>query len=139
VPPVILLQGDHGSTMLGFATARTAEQVSAPEAWERFGAFGAYYLPDGGAAAFGDTVTIVNVLGNVLRKYFGARLPREPDTQYLSVERAPYRRVRVDPEWRAEGGRRAAVAEQGRGGRMDGTVIPSGASVRMDSLSALPP
>jgi hypothetical protein len=139
VPPVILLQGDHGSTMLGFATARTAEQVSAPEAWERFGAFGAYYLPDGGAAAFGDTVTVVNVLGHVLRTYVGARLPREPDTQYLSVERAPFRLVRVDPEWLAEGGRRAAVAERGRGGRMDGTVIPSGASVRMDSLSALPP
>jgi hypothetical protein len=77
--------------------------VPASAAWERFNAFGAYYLPDGGAAAFGDTVTVVNVLGNVLRRYFGAELPLEPNDQYLSVEPAPYRFVRVDPVWLAGG------------------------------------
>lgn len=103
VPPVILLQGDHGSKVLGFETEKTIEQVTAAEAWERLGAFGAYYLPDGGAAAFGDTVTVVNVLGDVLRRYFGARLPREPDTQYLSVERSPFRFVRMDGGWLERG------------------------------------
>ena len=82
VPPVIILQGDHGSAMRGhwIKTGRSArvESVPAGVAWERFGAFGAYYLPDGGAAAFGDTVTVVNVLGNVLRRYFGAELPASP-------------------------------------------------------------
>jgi hypothetical protein len=40
--------------------------------------------------AFGDTVTVVNVLGNVLRQYFGVDLPRQPDDRYLSLERSPY-------------------------------------------------
>jgi hypothetical protein len=107
VPPVILLQGDHGSAMRAhwMKTRRSlpAEGVPATAAWERFNAFGAYYLPDGGAAAFGDTVTVVNVLGNVLRRYFGAELPPEPNDHYLSVEPAPYRFVRVDPVWLAGG------------------------------------
>ena len=121
VPPIILLQGDHGSKVRGFEGEKTVEQVSAAEAWERFGAFGAYYLPDGGAAAFGDTVTVVNVLGDVLRRYFGARLPREPDTQYLSVEAAPFRFVRVDPRWleRTERTERTERAERAKTARAE--------------------
>jgi hypothetical protein len=107
VPPVIILQGDHGSAVRAhwMKTPQSApvEQVSASVAWERFGAFGAYYLPDGGAAAFGDTVTVVNVLGNVLRRYFGARLPREPDDHYLSVEPDPFRFRRVASGWLSGG------------------------------------
>jgi hypothetical protein len=107
VPPVILLQGDHGTAMrahwIKTSNSAPVEQVPASVAWERFGAFGAYYLPDGGAAAFGDTVTVVNVLGNVLRRYFGARLPREPDERFLSVEPDPFRFRRVDPAWVAGG------------------------------------
>jgi hypothetical protein len=107
VPPVILLQGDHGSAMRahGIETGRPlrVEGVPAGPAWERFSAFGAYYLPDGGAEAFGDTVTVVNVMGNVLRRYFGAELPREPDDRYLSLEPAPFRFLLVDPVWLAGG------------------------------------
>jgi Sulfatase len=99
VPPIILLQGDHGSAVHGFFKSPSNERVSATNAWERFGAFGAYYLPDGGGAAFGDTVSVVNVLGNVLRHYFHADLPREPDDRYLSVEADPYRFTPVDPTW----------------------------------------
>ena len=82
--------------MHGFFKSAVRRKRAAPtNAWERFGAFGAYYLPDGGAAAFGDSVSVVNVLGNVLRHYFRADLPREPDDRYLSVEAAavPVRRV----------------------------------------------
>lgn len=103
VPPIILLQGDHGSAVHGFFTSTSNERVSATTAWERFGAFGAYYLPDSGAAAFGDSVSVVNVLGNVLRHYFRADLPREPDDRYLAVEAQPYRFVRADPAWVARG------------------------------------
>jgi sulfatase-like protein len=103
VPPIILLQGDHGSPVHGFFKAPSNERVSATAAWERFGAFGAYYLPAGGAAAFGDTVSVVNVLGNVLRHYFHADLPREPDDRYLSVVPDRYRFTRVDPAWIAGG------------------------------------
>jgi hypothetical protein len=88
-PPVILIQGDHGSNTLRY-TEDPAAATNPTAARERLGAFGAYYLPRGGAQAFGDTVTVVNVLGNVLRYYLGADLPREPDDMYRSLERLPY-------------------------------------------------
>jgi Sulfatase len=101
VPPVILLQGDHGSKMLLFDRAGTAEKITLAAAKERLGAFGAYYLPDHGSEVFGDSVTIVNVMGNVLRFYLGAALLREPDDMYLSVDPAPYAFKRVDFAWLA--------------------------------------
>jgi hypothetical protein len=101
LPPVILLQGDHGSKMLLFDKAETAEKITLAAAKERVGAFGAYYLPDHGSEVFGDSVTLVNVMANVLRFYLGAALPREPDDMYLSVDRAPYAFKRVDFEWLA--------------------------------------
>ena len=94
-PPIILLQGDHGTNTLRFSESSTAEQIPIEKARERFGAFGAYYLPGGGDREFADSVTLVNVMGNVLRYYFGANLPREPDDMYLSLEDAPYRFHRV--------------------------------------------
>jgi hypothetical protein len=102
VPPVILLQGDHGTKTLHFEKAPTAEAIPVAAARERLGAFGAYYLPGHGAEAFGDSVTLVNVLGDVLRYYLGAKLPREPDDMYLSVGRAPFALKRVDPAWLAQ-------------------------------------
>ncbi len=102
VAPVILLQGDHGTSSPAFDSAATTDEISAASARERFGAFGAYYLPDRGARAFGDTVTIVNVLGDVLRYYMGADLPREPDDMYLSTYRAPYAFTRVNLTWLAQ-------------------------------------
>ncbi|HEY7614450.1 MAG TPA: sulfatase-like hydrolase/transferase [Gemmatimonadales bacterium] len=99
VPPVILLQGDHGSKMLHAIGYSTPQEVPPQAARERFGAFGAYYLPDGGEEAFRDTVTVVNVLGNVLRYYFGAHLPPAGDEQYISPAMSPYNFLRVDGRW----------------------------------------
>jgi hypothetical protein len=101
VPPVILLQGDHGTKTLHFEKAATIEAIPVPAARERLGAFGAYYLPGHGTEALGDSVTLVNVLGDVLRYYLGAELPREPDDMYLSLGRAPFAFKRVDPAWLA--------------------------------------
>lgn len=101
VPPIILLQGDHGSKLLGATGYADVDQVPPAAARERLGAFGAYYLPDGGAAAFGDTVTVVNVLGDVLRYYLRADLPRAPDEHYLSTVEHPYDFRRVDARWLA--------------------------------------
>jgi hypothetical protein len=101
VPPVIILQGDHGTKLLHATGYASAAEVPPDAARERFGAFGAYYLPDGGAEAFGDTVTVVNVMGNVLRHYFGADLPRAGDEQYISPADFPYAFRRVDARWLA--------------------------------------
>jgi hypothetical protein len=101
LPPVILLQGDHGSKTLLPYKDRTPDNITLAAGKERLGAFGAYYLPDQGSKVFGDSVTIVNVMGNVLRFYFGADVPREPDDMYLSVHRAPFAFKRVDYAWLA--------------------------------------
>ncbi len=96
-PPVILIQSDHGTASLKFNNEPSVKHVGDEAARERFGAFGAYYLPDSGAAAFGDSVTVVNVLGNVLRYYFGAELPPEPDDHYLSLARSLFTFERAGP------------------------------------------
>ena len=101
LPPVILLQGDHGSKTLLPYKDRGPENITLAAGKERLGAFGAYYLPDQGSELFGDSVTVVNVLGNVLRYYLGANVPREPDDMYLSVHRAPFAFKRVDAGWLA--------------------------------------
>ena len=99
IPPVILLQGDHGTAEPAFDSAATADAIPLEAGHERLGAFGAYYLPDRGAAAFGDNVTVVNVLGDVLRYYLGADLPTEPDDMYLSTYARPYAFRRAPAVW----------------------------------------
>jgi len=96
-PPIILLQGDHGTAMRGYNTAPTARLVAPRQARERFGAFGAYHLPAGGGQLFTDTVTVVNVFRKVLSYYFAADLPPEPDHLYMSLEDTPFDLVEVDP------------------------------------------
>jgi hypothetical protein len=97
VPPVILLQGDHGTNLLRYSDARSAEAVTPTQASERLGAFGAYYVPGGGGSLFADTVTVVNVLQKVLSYYAGAELQPSPDELYVSLERSPYDFAPVDP------------------------------------------
>jgi hypothetical protein len=70
VPPVILIQGDHGvfaSKTLGKAAGETIG--------DRFRAFAAYYLPDGGSAKFDPATTPVNLMRFVFAYYLGAHLP----------------------------------------------------------------
>jgi hypothetical protein len=113
VPPIILLQGDHGTKLLHAIAYPSVEEIPPEAARERSGAFGAYYLPGGGAEAFGDTVTVVNVMGNVLRYYFGARLPRAGDEQYISPAMKPYDFRRVDARWLGGDGPDAPKARAG--------------------------
>jgi hypothetical protein len=95
-PPVILVVGDHGPRFADVHFYAHPERVSRAFVRERFGAFGAFYLPAGGDSAFAEPVTLVNVLGNVLRYYFGAELAPASDDVYLSGEE-PYRFYPVDP------------------------------------------
>jgi hypothetical protein len=95
-PPVILLVGDHGSRFADVGFYGHPESVSTAFVRERFGAFGAFFLPAGGTSAFHEPVTLVNVLGNVLRYYFNADLPPSSDEMYVSGQE-PYRFYRVDP------------------------------------------
>lgn len=80
----------HGRKTLLLDKAETSEEITLAAAKERLGASGAFYLPDRGSEMFRDSVTTMNVMGNVLRFYLGAALPREPDDRYLSGDPALY-------------------------------------------------
>jgi hypothetical protein len=82
--PVIIVVGDHGSRFADVGFYDHPDRVSRAFLRERFGAFGAFYLPAGGQREFREPVTLVNVLGSVLRYYFGADLPRNADSMYVS-------------------------------------------------------
>jgi sulfatase-like protein len=101
--PIILLVGDHGTNSLEYSSAVSAEAVSTAQARERFGAFGAFSLPGDGARQLVDSVTLVNVIPNVLNRYFDAGIPLAPDSLYMSLDQTPYLFVPVDPA--ALGGR----------------------------------
>ncbi|HEX6534850.1 MAG TPA: sulfatase-like hydrolase/transferase [Gemmatimonadaceae bacterium] len=95
--PIIILQGDHGTQSLGIFESRKLPTTA--QARERFQAFGAYYLPDGGAAVMPDSLTIVNVMRYVLGYYFHADLPPLPDTMYYSYWQSPYDLTPVDDDF----------------------------------------
>ena len=95
--PIIVIQGDHGTNLLRYSSAPSAQAVTADQLRERFGAFGAYYMPARGGRLFADTVTIVNVFQKVLSHYFGAQIQPAADELYVSLERTPYRFRSVDP------------------------------------------
>ena len=80
--PIVVLQGDHGTTHLGLIYNRL-DAVTPASVRERYSPFGAYYLPDGGTAQMGDTVSVVNVLRSVFRYYYGADLPPVPNQLYF--------------------------------------------------------
>lgn len=94
-PPVILVVGDHGPRFADIGFYGHPARVSTAFVRERFGALGAFYLPAGGDSAFREPVTLVNVLGDVLRYYLGATLPRSDDAMYVSGEEL-YRFYPVD-------------------------------------------
>jgi len=102
--PVILLVGDHGTSSLRYSSAKSAAAVTPAQARERFGAFGAFHLPDGGGRLFADSVTLVNVVPKVLNYYFNAGIPLAPDSLYMSLEQTPYLFAPVDPASLGGGG-----------------------------------
>lgn len=94
VPPIIILQGDHGSQSLKQFTSYTA-LPNTEQARERFRPFGAYYLPDGNGV-IPDSTSIVNVLRYVFDYYFNTDLQPIPNTMYYSHWMYPYRMTEVD-------------------------------------------
>lgn len=93
-PPLILLQGDHGSRTLAPVADRTDPRYAA-RARERFGAFGAYYMPAGGDSLFTGSITLVNVFPRLLNYYFGTDIPSQPDRSYLTPDKTFYHFIAV--------------------------------------------
>ncbi|MGH7638145.1 MAG: hypothetical protein ACREOK_10890, partial [Gemmatimonadaceae bacterium] len=93
-PSVILLQGDHGSSVLGGLILDDPRTASAAQVAERLDAFSAYRLADG--SALPDTITPVNLLRLVFNRYLGTALPLQSNNAYFSVLGRTYDFVPVD-------------------------------------------
>jgi hypothetical protein len=71
IPPIIIIQGDHGFLTKG----------------ERLGIFHALYLPEGGEEILYPGMTPVNTFRGILNYYFGYDFERLPDrSYYIDVE-----------------------------------------------------
>ncbi|MBI2055598.1 MAG: hypothetical protein HYT42_01765 [Candidatus Sungbacteria bacterium] len=79
VPPIIVLQSDHGSAALA-----DWENPSNQFLRERLRNFQAYYLPRGGEKVFYDSVTLVNSFRIILNYYFDANYKLLEDRSYFS-------------------------------------------------------
>ena len=93
-PSVILLQGDHGTSVLGGLILADPRAASAAQVAERLGAFSAYRLPDG--SALPDTITPVNLLRLVFNRYLGTSLALQSNNAFFSVFGRTYDFVPVD-------------------------------------------
>jgi hypothetical protein len=89
VPPIVLIQSDHGHGRLGRVLPPLA-QVPATAVYERTSVFAAYHLPGVSADSISPRITPVNIMRFVLRHYFQAALPPLPDATFWSGTSTPY-------------------------------------------------
>ena len=75
-PPIIIVQGDHGSV------------IEAPQ--RRMSILNVYYLPYGGEQKLYVQISPVNSFRVILDYYFGDNLPLLKDTSYYSIYDEPY-------------------------------------------------
>jgi hypothetical protein len=87
VPPVIILQGDHGSAISGFAGGTAPH---APEPRERLAILNAYRVPEAMRARLYPGITPVNTFRLLLSTQFGDDLPVLPDSSYSAFYDNPY-------------------------------------------------
>jgi hypothetical protein len=78
VPPIIILQADHGSGLLTDLTS--AENTCFRE---RFSPFAAYSLPDVKRDAIPPDISTINLFRIILNEYFYAQLPLLENKQYF--------------------------------------------------------
>lgn len=74
VPPVIVIQGDHGF----------------PNGRDRVKILNAYYLPENGSQALYPEITPVNTFRLIFNQYFGGSYPLLEDHSYHSISDYPY-------------------------------------------------
>jgi hypothetical protein len=78
VPPIIILQADHGSGMLTDLTSPENTCIR-----ERFSPFAAYYLPDVKREVIPPDTSNLNIFRIILNAYFDAHLPLLQNQQYF--------------------------------------------------------
>jgi len=91
LPPIIILQADHGPE------STTAEWDPPTEAFsrERMGIFNAFYLPGDGRSQLYASITPVNSFRLIFDFYFGTNLGLLEDKSYFSNHGHPYEFIEV--------------------------------------------
>jgi hypothetical protein len=85
VPPIIILQGDHG-LRLTLAKSDDKDNPTGASARDAHMILNAFYLPRGGDALMYESVSPVNTFRILLNFYFDADLELLPDESYLSPD-----------------------------------------------------
>lgn len=101
IPPIILLQGDHGSAST-FGDSNSAdwdgvdwEHPTEIMLRERMRILNAYYLPGQGSALLYDSITPVNTFRLIFNSYFDSNYQLLDDRSYYSNYERPYKFVDV--------------------------------------------
>ncbi len=84
-PPIIIIQGDHGSRM-----NLDWESLQNTDLREPFSILNAYYVPEKARVHLYDTITPVNSFRIVLTYVFGLKYPLLPDRSFYSTASHPY-------------------------------------------------
>jgi hypothetical protein len=99
VPPVILLQSDHGHAFMALDPMTGSQpprsQLQPTQVTERMDAFAAYHLPGNGASALYDSMTAVNLFPVVLNHYLQAGIPVQEDHVFWATLFPPFNLTRL--------------------------------------------
>jgi hypothetical protein len=92
VPPIMILQGDHGpGSRLDWSSAARTDMR------ERMSIFNAYHFPGGGGANLYDEITPVNTFRVLFDHYFGADYRLLADRSFFALWTRPYDLMEVTP------------------------------------------
>jgi hypothetical protein len=94
IPPVILLQADHGNGQME-PEALSLRSPTPARLRERTDIFAAYAVPGAPDSLWYNTITPINLLPIVFNQLFKLRLPRLPDRTYWSNYGAIFRFTKV--------------------------------------------
>jgi hypothetical protein len=93
VPPIIILQADHGpGSRLDWGSVENTDMQ------ERMAIFNAYYFPSGATSELYDSITPVNTFRILFNHYFGAHYEILEDRIYFSLWPRPYDFVEFQPD-----------------------------------------
>ncbi len=90
IPPIIILQGDHGP-----ASGTNWNKPKKINFQERMPIFNAYYLPGNGSEELYEGITPVNSFRLIFDRYFGADFELLEDSSYFSTYLEPYKFIDV--------------------------------------------
>jgi hypothetical protein len=96
VPPIIVLQGDHGHGRSGRQLPQW-KRLRPDQVLDRTSVFAAYLVPGAKADSVLPAVTPINGVRFMLRQGFGADLPPLPDLTFWSAFRTPSALERIAP------------------------------------------